>query len=188
MFAAIYLPNFALQAALRHHPELRQKAVALIDDEQSKATIMQLTESAGAAGISKGMTPTQALARCLTLIVKSRVPEQEKTIGEILLHYAYTLSPYIEGTAPGICTIQFTSDKNLIEKLSQVIEQLEQLQLIAQAGIAATPDLSCLAAHLARPVLQIDEAKTFLAPLPIETLSQCIPRSKQRRWQRQLRY
>ena len=171
MFAAIYLPNFALQAALRHLPELRQKAVALIDDEQSKATIMQLTESAAVAGIIKGMTPTQALARCLTLIVKSRVPEQEKTIGEILLHYAYTLSPYIEATAPGFCTIQFTSDKNLIEKLSQVIEQLAQLQLIAQAGIAATPDLSFLAAHLARPVLQIDEAKTFLSPLPIETLA-----------------
>ena len=49
MFAAIYLPNFALQAALRHQPELREKAVALIDDEQSKATIMQLTESAAAA-------------------------------------------------------------------------------------------------------------------------------------------
>ena len=62
MFAAIYLPNFALQAALRHLPELRQKAVALIDDEQSKATIMQLTDSAAVAGISKGMTPMQALA------------------------------------------------------------------------------------------------------------------------------
>jgi len=33
------------------------------------------------------------------------------------------------------------------------------------------PDTSFLAAHLARPVLQMDDAKEFLAPLPIETLA-----------------
>jgi len=44
------------------------------------------------------------------------------------------------------------------------------LQLSAQAGLAATPDLSFLAASLARPVLQIDDPQKFLAPLPIETL------------------
>ncbi len=36
--------------------------------------------------------------------------------------------------------------------------------------IAPTPDASFLAAHLAKPVLQVDDAKDFLAPLPIETL------------------
>ena len=36
-----------------------------------------------------------------------------------------------------------------------------ELQLTAQAGLAATPDLSFLAAFLARPVLQIDEPAKF---------------------------
>jgi hypothetical protein len=44
------------------------------------------------------------------------------------------------------------------------------LQLRAQAGLAATPDLSFLAACLAQPILQIDDPENFLAPLPIETL------------------
>ena len=35
MFATIYLPNFYLQAATRHPPELRAKPVALIDGETS---------------------------------------------------------------------------------------------------------------------------------------------------------
>ena len=170
MFAALYLPNFALQAALRHEPELHRQPVALLDDEQSKATIIQLTQAATETGVTKGMTPSQGLARCLSLIVKTRARAQEKIAGEILLHHAATLSPEIEATAPGVCTVHFTSTKNCVENIERVIAQLAALQLTAQAGIAATPDLSFLAACLARPALQIDDAKNFLAPLPIETL------------------
>lgn len=36
MFATIYLPDFYLQAVLRHQPELRDKPVALIDDQEKK--------------------------------------------------------------------------------------------------------------------------------------------------------
>ena len=116
------------------------------------------------------MTPSQGLARCLHLIIKPRARAQEKIAGEILLHHAGTLAPEIETTAPGVCTVHFTSQKNCIEKIERVIAALAQLQLTAQAGIAATPDLSFLAACLARAVLQIDDPKKFLAPLPIETL------------------
>ena len=37
MFATIYVPNFYLQAALRHQPELHGTPVALIDDQEAKA-------------------------------------------------------------------------------------------------------------------------------------------------------
>ena len=170
MFAALYLPDFELQAALRHEPQLREKPVALLDDEEAKSTILQLTKSAADAGVSQGMTPSQGLARCLSLIIKSRALEQEKIAGEILLHHAGTLAPEIEATAPGVCTVHFTSTKNCRENVERVVRQLGRLELTARGGLAATPDLSFLAACLARPVLQIDEPKNFLAPLPIETL------------------
>jgi len=84
----------------------------------------------------------------------------------------YTLlAPEIEATAPGICTVHFTSLKNCRENVAAVVRQLAQLQLTAQAGLAATPALSFLAAFQARPVLQIEQAQDFLASLPIETLS-----------------
>ena len=51
MFAALYLPDFELQAALRHQPELHRQPVALLDDTETKATIMQLTQSAAEAGV-----------------------------------------------------------------------------------------------------------------------------------------
>jgi protein ImuB len=171
MFATIYLPNFYLQAATRHQPELCEQPVALIEEHERKPVILQLNETAENAGIRKGMTPSQALARSLRVVIKVRAPTQEKSIQEILFHSAFSLSPFVEDTAPGICTVQFMNCRNLREKVWCVIEQLLECRICAQAAVAPTPDISFLAAHLARPVLQIENAKEFLAPLPIETLA-----------------
>ncbi len=121
MFATIYLPNFYLQAATRHQPQLQTKPVAVIDEKEAKAVIIQLSEAAEKAGVHTGMTPSQALARCLQVVIKTRERAQENSIDDILLQHAFTLTPYVEATA--------------------------------------------------RPVLQMDDAKEFLAPLPIETLA-----------------
>src|SRR5437763_600816 len=203
MFATIYLPNFYLQAAMRHQPGLCANPIALIEEQEKKPVIVQLNDVAEKAGICKGMTPSQALARSLRVVIKVRARTQEKSIQEILLHYAFTLSPFVEATAPGICTVQFTTwhrhpmarrrlsakaaaDNRLArhtesvpwrsgsqshDHVLRVIEQLAECEISAQAGIAPTPDTSFLAAHLAEPILQIENAKPFLAPLPIETLA-----------------
>jgi len=171
MFATIYLPSFYLQAALRHQPELSGKPVALIDDLEKKALIIQLNAVAEQTGVHRGMTPSQGLARSLQLVIKTRIPSQEKLLQEILLHFAGTLAPYVEATAAGISTVQFTDTKNLRQKMERVIKQLADAEIVAQAGIAPTPDTSLLAAHLAKPVLQIDDASEFLATLPLETLT-----------------
>jgi nucleotidyltransferase/DNA polymerase involved in DNA repair len=182
MFATIYLPNFYLQAAMRHQPGLCTKPVGLIEEQEKKPVIIQLNEVAEKAGICKGMAPSQALARSLQVVIKVRARTQEKSIQDILLHYAFTLSPFVENTAPGVCTVRFTTrhrhpaENRLArsqgyENVTRVIELLAECDIRAQAGIAATPDASFLAAHLARPVLQIESTKEFLAPLPIETLA-----------------
>ncbi len=116
MFAALYLPDFELQAALRHEPQLHRQPVALLENEEAKATIFQLTPSATEAGVKVGMTPSQGLARCLSLIIKSRALAQENIAGEILLHHAGTLAPELEATAPGVCTVHFTSSKHCRER------------------------------------------------------------------------
>ena len=210
MFATIYLPNFYLQAAMRHQPPYRGTAVpavglagilpalldpadetsagptnkmsvpqpvALIEEQENKPVIIQLNHAAESAGIRKGMTPSQALARCLRVVIKTRERAREKSINEILIQHAFTLSPFVESTAPGVCTIQFgrqpsgLSGQTGFAKVSRVIEQLAECEITAQAGIAHLPDASYLAAHLAQPVLEIDDTKKFLAPLPIETLA-----------------
>lgn len=171
MFATIYLPDFYLQAAMRHQPELFGKPVALLDDQEKKAVIVQLNATAEELGVHRGMTPSQGLARSLELVIKVRNHSQEKLVQEILLHFAGTLSPYVEATGPGISTVEFTDTRNLLGKVSNVVAGLADTEITAQAGIAPTPDASFLAAHLAEPVLQIEDASEFLAALPIEVLA-----------------
>jgi hypothetical protein len=171
MFATIYLPNFYLQAALRHQTPPAGTPVGLIDEKEKKAVIIQLNAVAETAGVRLGMTPSQGLARCLSLVIKPRSAAQETSIQDILLHYGFTLSPYVEATGPGLCTVQFTDPRHLAGKVSRVITQLAECEILAQAGISQTSDTSFLAAHLARPVLQIENPKEFLDPLPIETLA-----------------
>src|SRR4029077_1336300 len=126
------LPNFYLQAVLRYEPQLRARAVALIEEQERKPVIIQLNAAAETAGVRKGMTPSQALARHLQVAIKVRAREQEKSIEEILLHAAFTLSPFVEATAPGIAAVQFTdirqsgrrlaaesSDRNLSSKVAR---------------------------------------------------------------------
>ena len=178
MFGALYLPDFALQAALRNTPELRQQPAALLDEEEVRATILQITAPAAAAGVEAGMTASQALARCLSLTIKSRARGQEKIAGEILLHHAATLSPEIEATAPGVCTIHYTSRRDGRENLARVVRQLAALHLRAQAGLAATPDLSFLAACWPDPSCRSTIRQNSSRPLPLETLRHLLPLEK----------
>lgn len=181
MFATIYIPNFYLQAAIRHQPELRTRPAALIEEQEKKPVIIQLNPAAESVGVHKGMTPSQALARYLQVVIKARARESEKNIGEILLQHAFSLSPNVEATAPGVATVEFTHLKqsaarnstleNTCDAISHVVARLQKCHIEAQVGIAWTPDTSFLAAHLAQPVLYVDDVKKFLTPLPIEALA-----------------
>ena len=171
MFATLYLPNFYLQAALRHQTISAETPVGLIDGSEKKATIIQLNAAADAVGVRLGMTPSQGLARSLQLVIKVRSEAQEKAMQEILLQSGFSLSPYVEATGPGLCTVQFTDLRDLERKVSDAVLRLRECEIVAQAGISRTPDSSFLAAHLGRPVLQIDNHEQFLAALPIEILA-----------------
>jgi protein ImuB len=179
-FASLFIPNFYLQAALRDHvlsaePCLpnefifRQPA-ALIDEREKKPVILELNQTAESAGVAAGMTPSQALARCLDLLVLPRSFQQELAAQEILLERAFTLSPYVEETAPGLCTVQFFDHRDRTAEISRALIELRSCRIIAFAGIGPDADVSYLAAHRAQPLLVVDDRTEFLAPLPLEVL------------------
>ena len=121
---------------MRHHPKLRAQPVGLIDLSHKKIAIVELNDAAEQAGVTKGMTPSQALARCLQVVIRTRERGQEKLMDDILLQHAFMLSPFVEATAPGICTIQFTDNRQLIAKVSRVLAKLEKCEIRAHIGIA----------------------------------------------------
>src|SRR5437868_15097539 len=113
MFATILLPNSYLPAIARDQPQLLAHPLAVLDDTVIKAVILQLNEAAENEGVRAGMAPSQALARCLHLVIKTRARDCEQQISDILLHHAFMLSPFVEATAPGVCTVQFMQSNRL---------------------------------------------------------------------------
>jgi protein ImuB len=177
MFAVIYIPNFALQAVLRHEPELAPRPVALIDGSEKQAVILQLTESARRFGLCEGLTAPQAMARCADIIIKSRSLVQERAASEILLQCAYNFSPRIEITADGLCTLDlqglpldFAESHASLDWAKQIVLAFNQLRLATQIGIAKTPNVAAYAARCASTVLIVENPEDFVAALPVEIL------------------
>ena len=171
MFAVIYIPDFFLQAALRHEPELVKRPVALIDESATKAVIIQMTEAARRSGVRTGMTSTQAMARCREIVIKPRSALHESAASDALLQMSFLFSPYVEASGPGICTLDLKGQQPFMESKADVIGVLAKLHLRAQVGLAGTPGVALHAARCADRVLRVDDAPAFLSKLPVEQLA-----------------
>ncbi len=172
MFAVIYLPSFALQAALRLEPALHRQPIALIDEALPKPVVGQLTESARLAGVVEGLTSTQALARCKNIRIKSRSRTQENVATETLLQCAILFAPTVESTGPGVCTLDLSrlpAAGNAVWG-QKIIDLLGTLELRAQIGVAPTPLLALHAARRGNPFLEVHDAPAFVNELKVEEL------------------
>lgn len=168
MFAAILLPNFRLQAALRFRGEkeaenLWSAPAGIVDEDEAaagKMVLCELTPAAVRAGVAAGMSSSQALARCPRMALLARVPAQERAMSAALLDLACSLSLYVEQTAPDICTLDLSAA--LVGDHEQwaknVVLFAARLELRAQVGAAANPDLALLAARAAGGAQAIPQA------------------------------
>ena len=178
MFAVVFIADFSLQAVLRHEPQLWSHPVALIDNDDTKVTVVQATRPAREAGVSTGLTSPQALARCSQLILKVRSRTQEQSATDALLHAAYSFSPRIEATADGVCTIDLQGlsfetkpGTALSAWAERLVAALGQLNFHApRIGIGKTPTLAFHAARSANPILIVEDSGEFMAALPIENI------------------
>ncbi len=169
MFAVILLPEFRLQAALRHQPELRGKVVVLVDKENAKGLVIERTALAEHAGVIAGMPAVQALARCPQLVILPRARGQEETLKAALLEVSCSLSPDVEMTAEGYCTVDLRRGgiKDWSEFGMSIVSRFSALELSANVGIAPNPDLAFLAARKAAPVLVVQSPAAFLSHLAV---------------------
>jgi protein ImuB len=173
MFAVIYVRQFSLQAALRHETDLRKKPVALVDPAECPPVICDRTEPAFAAGITSGLSPTQAMARCGEVIFRQRSLEQEESATAAMLQCAYAFSPHLESTGPGLCTLDLrgisptTGWTTWAEKLQQTLGQLE---LATSIGLGPTPQVARHAACWGKGIELVQNPAPFIAALPVSAL------------------
>ena len=142
MFAAILLPSFHLQAALRFEPELHRQPVALLAGAgPAGAIVLETTAVARAAEVQAGFTASQALARCPTLQLRRRLPQQEQAAAEALRQTAWAFSPWLEPTAPGLCTLDLRgrAETNHRAWALTLMQRLATRQLFARVGVAEIP-------------------------------------------------
>ena len=170
MFAVLHLADAALQAVLRTTPHSLDDPVALIDATKG-AVVLACTTVARLVGVEPGQTPAHALARCPTLLILPANAAASAELQAALLATAFSLSPAVEMTAPGVCTLDLggVAEREREPMLRRALGQLAALGLCGTAGLGPTPLLALYAARRAEPFLAVGAAKDFLAPLLLAT-------------------
>jgi protein ImuB len=144
---------------------------ALLDQEGMH--VIELNHGAEYAGIQPGMSTSQAVARASELVLCKRSLSNEQYLQNALLQLVYRYSPFIENSAPGICTLDLKGKR--IRKhqpwLRELLAQLRSIGLKAQAGIGLNPEIALQAAKIADPILEILENCHLLHSLALESLA-----------------
>lgn len=162
MYAVIDVPRFALQSVLRLEEGLWQKPVALVDESLAKPLVIDCTLAAERAGVLPGLNLPQAIARCEEIAVRYCSGKSEAIAGRVLFDCAYSLSPRVEETYPGVCSISLAgvNRKTLGEHCEEMVSILGRLGLKGRIGIATTPDLALFVARESKRVTVIGDFET----------------------------
>src|SRR6516225_7815438 len=153
MFAAIYIPDFPVEAIVRLKPGLRERPVAVMEGTAPLLRVIAVNERAADAGLEPGMPKLQAEGHAAVCngVLAMRSPEQEASAQAALLDAACGFSPCVEDAAPGLVVIE----------------------LEAQVAVASNPDAAIHAARGFSGVTVIPEGREAerLATLPVEVLA-----------------
>ena len=95
MFAAVVLPEFPAMALLCAVPELRVRALAVVDGTAPQEFIISLNQAAKAAGLQHGMSKVQAEAVGAALFLKRQIAEERKAFFAAI-KVAERFSPRVE--------------------------------------------------------------------------------------------
>jgi protein ImuB len=95
MYACLHVPSFPAQAVLRLQPELRRRAVVLLDGDPPCENVISSTSLARQTGVARGMTRLQAESFPHLHLLR-RSSAQEHAARTVLLECASAFSPRIE--------------------------------------------------------------------------------------------
>jgi len=150
MFACIYIPNFAVAAALRAEPELEDRPLAIFDGKPPLEKLIAVNESAKGLGGAPGMTKAQA-ELCSELALRPRSSLQESSTHAALLDCAQSFSPCVEDSACDTILLDLSGMGTLLGSLPKIsraiFDRATGLGLKANVAAAANPDAALLAAR-----------------------------------------
>lgn len=171
MYAAVFLPRFSLQAALRWRKEAWKKPVVLSDP--ATGHVWEATRTAEDHDIRAGMSISQAMGRCPDALILMRSSEQEQAISGLLHETALSHSPLVEATTLGTAILDWRGIHHQLgwhalgDSLSK---DLLSVGLHARVAMARSPDVALLAAREAEGICVVRDSAAYLKPLPVAFL------------------
>lgn len=178
-FAAIFVPDFALQAAMRCQPgntRNRNQPVAILDGPDSLLRVFVCNPTAQLAGVEIGVTKAQA-EQCPGLVLQRRAIAQENTAQSALIECALAFSPLVESTTAGAVTFEIAGTDRMFgppQKLArQIVQSAAQLGVEVNVALAANPDAALIAAkgRSGISIVPSGEERKWLSALPVDVLS-----------------
>ena len=178
-FAAIFVPNFMVQAVLRSEAALRNRALALIEGAPPIWSVVAANEAASRAGIRLGMTKSQVEQFC-GIEIRLRSHGQEKTAHATLLDLGWSVSPRIEDASADTIVVDLAGLNSLLgpdeDIAKQMMDRAAGMGLAVNVTAASKIDVAILGARGFSGLTMIpagEEAKR-LGPLPLGVLSPSI--------------
>lgn len=178
LFGSIHLPDFPVQAAIRHENAkfFKSTPVVVLDGPNSQQRVFACNDVARRQGITVGMKKTE-LQVLPGVVMRKRCCEEEAGAQAALMDCGYALSSKVESTCPGAVIVDLSGAERLMGSplfmARRFVELAAECNLQGQVAIAANADA---ALHAARGFAGISiipagrEAAT-LAFLPVEILN-----------------
>ena len=176
MFAAIFIPDFALEAIVRAEPLLRERAVAVLEGAPPLERVILANPKAQTAGAVMGLTKAQA-EQAPGVVLRVRSSDQEAAAHAALLDCAHAFSPRVEDAAADTVLLDIAGLERIFgspQKIARdLARKISEIGLEAQLGVASNLET---ALHSARGFVGITvilpgEEALRLGPLSVDVLA-----------------
>jgi protein ImuB len=180
-FAAIYVPEFMVQAVVRAElcaePGLRGQAIALIDGNAPPLfSVVAANARALEAGIVLGMTKANA-AQFAGVEIRARSAAAEKAAHAALRDVGWSVSPRMEETAADLITLDIAGLSSLVgseEKIAELlVARARECGLRVNVAIAENISASEMAARgfVGITLIAAGDEASRIGELPVTVLS-----------------
>jgi protein ImuB len=174
-FASIFVPNFRVQAVVRAEPELRGRALALVEGAPPLCNVVAMNEGAARMGVQIGMTKTNA-EQFAGLEIRPRSAALEKSAHAALLDAGWSVSPRIEDAGEDEIVVDLAGLSTLFGGEEEIGAELAKRTfacgLQTNVAIAGNIDAASIAARgsTGTTVIPRGEESARLRELPVRVL------------------
>ena len=173
--AAVWVPDFPLQALRRSEPDLAEAPLVVAAGPSPRDAVVAVAAEAAELGARKGMTVAQARQMAPGALVRVTPAEVAAAAAEALADAAAGFSPRVKRCAPGETCLdvgglipRFRSEEAIAREL---LHACRHVGLEARVGIAGSAGVARVAAGAAEAlVVRAGEEMPFMAALPVRLL------------------